>query len=49
MKFAFQGAREEFESYYRKQRRKQARLALQPPPNLVGLRKSNQFLISIID
>ncbi|ELT98261.1 hypothetical protein CAPTEDRAFT_168993 [Capitella teleta] len=28
------GARDTFESYYRKQRRKQARLALQPPPNM---------------
>ena len=33
----YQGAREQFEGYYRKQRRKQARLALQPPPNLVGI------------
>ncbi|RMC01326.1 hypothetical protein DUI87_22115 [Hirundo rustica rustica] len=29
------GARETFESYYRKQRRKQARLVLQPPSNMV--------------
>ncbi|XP_027586395.2 exocyst complex component 6B-like, partial [Pipra filicauda] len=28
------GARETFESYYRKQRRKQARLVLQPPSNM---------------
>ncbi|XP_064631540.1 exocyst complex component 6B-like isoform X2 [Lineus longissimus] len=28
------GARDTFESYYRKQRKKQARLALQPPPNM---------------
>ncbi len=34
---SFQGAREQFEGYYRKQRRKQARLALQPPPNLVQI------------
>lgn len=31
-----QGARENFEVYYRKQRKKQARLALQPPANMVG-------------
>ncbi|XP_013925014.1 PREDICTED: exocyst complex component 6B [Thamnophis sirtalis] len=30
------GAREAFESYYRKQRRKQARLVLQPPSNMDG-------------
>ncbi|KAK2510712.1 hypothetical protein Q9233_017496, partial [Columba guinea] len=30
-----QGARETFENYYRKQRRKQARLVLQPPSNMV--------------
>ncbi|KAH0615689.1 hypothetical protein JD844_025994 [Phrynosoma platyrhinos] len=29
-----QGARETFENYYRKQRRKQARLVLQPPSNM---------------
>ncbi|KAL5020900.1 hypothetical protein ScPMuIL_000055 [Solemya velum] len=28
------GDREKFETYYRKQRRKQARLSLQPPPNM---------------
>uniref|UniRef100_A0A6I8NN45 Exocyst complex component n=1 Tax=Ornithorhynchus anatinus TaxID=9258 RepID=A0A6I8NN45_ORNAN len=31
---SFQGARETFENYYRKQRRKQARLVLQPPSNM---------------
>ncbi|KAL7975889.1 hypothetical protein Chor_011804, partial [Crotalus horridus] len=30
----YRGARETFESYYRKQRRKQARLVLQPPSNM---------------
>lgn len=34
--FILQGARETFENYYRKQRRKQARLVLQPPSNMVG-------------
>uniref|UniRef100_A0A6Q2XNF1 Exocyst complex component n=1 Tax=Esox lucius TaxID=8010 RepID=A0A6Q2XNF1_ESOLU len=32
--FLLQGAREEFENYYRKQRRKQARLVLQPHSNM---------------
>ncbi|XP_015272271.1 PREDICTED: exocyst complex component 6B-like, partial [Gekko japonicus] len=31
---SLQGARETFENYYRKQRRKQARLVLQPPSNM---------------
>lgn len=31
------GARETFETYYRKQRKKQARLVLQPPTNMVGI------------
>lgn len=31
------GAREQFETYYRQQRREQARLALQPPTNMVGI------------
>lgn len=31
------GAREQFETYYRQQRREQARLALQPPTNMVGV------------
>lgn len=30
------GAREQFETYYRQQRREQARLALQPPTNMVS-------------
>ena len=29
-------AKETYENYYRKQRKKQARLALQPPTNMVG-------------
>jgi hypothetical protein len=29
------GSRETFETYYRKQRKKQARLVLQPPTNMV--------------
>lgn len=36
LSFVLQGARETFENYYRKQRRKQARLVLQPPSNMVG-------------
>lgn len=36
-RFFFKGATETFESYYRKQRSKQARLALQPPSNMVSL------------
>lgn len=35
--FFFQGDREGFETYYRRQRRKQARLSLQPPSNMVCL------------
>ena len=31
----FQGDRETFENYYRKQRKKQARLVLQPQSNMV--------------
>jgi hypothetical protein len=31
------GSRETFETYYRKQRKKQARLVLQPPTNMVML------------
>lgn len=34
------GAREQFETYYRQQRREQARLALQPPTNMVGYKNS---------
>ena len=30
------GSRETFETYYRKQRKKQARLVLQPPTNMVA-------------
>uniref|UniRef100_A0A8C3XAS0 Exocyst complex component 6B n=1 Tax=Cyanoderma ruficeps TaxID=181631 RepID=A0A8C3XAS0_9PASS len=45
------GARETFESYYRKQRRKQARLVLQPPSNmhetLDGYRKYFNQIVGI--
>ena len=32
--FKFSGERDEFEKYYRKQRRQQATLTLQPPTNM---------------
>ncbi|XP_026683754.1 exocyst complex component 6 [Diaphorina citri] len=37
------GAQDEFQSYYRKQRQEQARLVLQPPPNMDCLKIGEEF------
>ena len=42
--FICQGDREGFETYYRRQRRKQARLSLQPPSNMVCI---SVFLVAM--
>uniref|UniRef100_A0A8C0R0D0 Exocyst complex component n=1 Tax=Canis lupus dingo TaxID=286419 RepID=A0A8C0R0D0_CANLU len=47
--FISQGARETFENYYRKQRRKQARLVLQPPSNMVYGFPVNQLFDMLLE
>lgn len=57
MSLCLQGDRETFENYYRKQRKKQARLVLQPQANMVSQclvdlhvheMYDKQFLVSLI-